>query len=89
LKRKKDLRVRDDVGSSNIDCDKELSSSFDKSLSSNSLRTFFDLNKKIFVFYKNFEDKKINIYFRCLGNVERFLELFDVTGVAGLRSGTS
>jgi len=52
--RNKDLRVRDDVGSSKIDCDKEFSSSFDKSLSSNSLRTFFDLKKKFF-FYKNFQ----------------------------------
>jgi hypothetical protein len=39
-----DLRVRDDVRSSKIGCDKlEFSSSLDKSLSSKSLRTFFDL----------------------------------------------
>jgi hypothetical protein len=48
---KKSLRVREDVGSSKSDCDKEFSSSLYRSLSSNSLRTFFDLqnnNKKHF-----------------------------------------
>jgi hypothetical protein len=45
---------------------------------------FKTTTKKIFI-KKNI----INIYFRCFGNVERFFELFDVTGVGGLRSGTS
>jgi hypothetical protein len=72
-----------------MDCDKEFSSSLEKSLSSKSTpagRIFFDLKKKTFpVFY--FMRK--NIYFRCLDVVERFLVLFDVTGAEEVRSGTS